>query len=327
MLQTCWCQILCSRSQLMVKKRCFCNSLPNECYALSCPERVRFQGIISPSNVPVQVKRRQISVGSSLRARSLDSAQLSLLREPGAQPNWSSRSSGHHRGETQTGPRQTATANQVAAAMTGERFTASSRPGSRLASGLGEASDTLQNTACPLAQRAQDCFSWRAFGRTPGSAPHLTPASFGENARLRLSPHCPPPWGECQAPPLPTRPASLGRPPGSASPLPARLPGETARLRPSPHCPPPWGECQALPLPSLPSWRHPLHRRVVPSLSFPNRRLLVGGALHCAVSGRARPAAWEQAEDNDHCDGCLAEGCTPCRLLQCGSRAFTQATH
>ena len=237
MLQTCWCQILCSRSQLMVKKRCFCNSLPNECYALSCPERVRFQGIISPSNVPVQVKRRQISVGSSLRARSLDSAQLSLLREPGAQPNWSSRSSGHHRGETQTGPRQTATANQVAAAMTGERFTASSRPGSRLASGLGEASDTLQNTACPLAQRAQDCFSWRAFGRTPGSAPHLTPASFGENARLRLSPHCPPPWGECQAPPLPTLPASLGRTPGSAPPLTARLPGENARLCPSPHCP------------------------------------------------------------------------------------------
>ena len=237
MLQTCWCQILCSRSQLMVKKRCFCNSLPNECYALSCPERVRFQGIISPSNVPVQVKRRQISVGSSLRARSLDSAQLSLLREPGAQPNWSSRSSGHHRGETQTGPRQTATANQVAAAMTGERFTASSRPGSRLASGLGEASDTLQNTACPLAQRAQDCFSWRAFGRTPGSAPHLTPASFGENARLRLSPPCPPPWGECQAPPLPTLPASLGRTPGSAPPLTARLPGENARLCPSPHCP------------------------------------------------------------------------------------------
>ena len=237
----------------MVKKRCFCNSLPNECYALSCPERVRFQGIISPSNVPVQVKRRQISVGSSLRARSLDSAQLSLLREPGAQPNWSSRSSGHHRGETQTGPRQTATANQVAAAMTGERFTASSRPGSRLASGLGEASDTLQNTACPLAQRAQDCFSWRAFGRTPGSAPHLTPASFGENARLRLSPHCPPPWGECQAPPLPTLPASLGRTPGSASPHPARLPGENARLRLSPPCPPPWGERQAPPLPSLPA--------------------------------------------------------------------------
>ena len=34
--------------------------------------------------------------------------------------------------------------------MSGERFTASSRPGSRLESGLGEASDALQNTAPSL---------------------------------------------------------------------------------------------------------------------------------------------------------------------------------
>ena len=77
----------------------------------------------------------------------------------------------------------------------------------------------------------------------------------------------------------------------------------------------------------MPSWRHPLHRRVLPSLSFPNGRLLVGGALRCAVSGRARPAAWEQAEDKDQGDGCLAEGCAPRPLLQCGSRALTQAMH
>ena len=166
------------------------------------------------------------------------------------------------------GPRQTATADQVVVVMTGERFTASSRPGSRLASGLGEASDTLQNTAPGL--------SSGPVGPGP-----LELEGLGENARLRLSTHCPPRWGECQVPPLP----------------------------------------------SLPSWRHPLHRRVLPSLSFPNGRLLVGGALHCAVSGRARPAAWEQAEDNDHGDGCLAEGCAPRHLLQCGSRALTQATH
>ena len=38
-----------------------------------------------PCEVQVLAKRMQVSVGSSLRARSPDPAQLSLLREPGAQ--------------------------------------------------------------------------------------------------------------------------------------------------------------------------------------------------------------------------------------------------
>ena len=42
---------------------------------------------LSPSRVSVLAKRRQISVGSSLRARFPDSAQLSSLKEPGTQPN------------------------------------------------------------------------------------------------------------------------------------------------------------------------------------------------------------------------------------------------
>lgn len=39
-----------------------------------------------PSNVLVLAKRRQSSVGGFLRARSPDPAQLSWLREPGANP-------------------------------------------------------------------------------------------------------------------------------------------------------------------------------------------------------------------------------------------------
>ena len=39
------------------------------------------------SKVPVLVKKMQISVGSFLRARFPDPAQLSSLREPGGQPN------------------------------------------------------------------------------------------------------------------------------------------------------------------------------------------------------------------------------------------------
>ena len=71
------------------------------CFVL--PRKGKIPRHNSPSNVPVQAKRRQISVGSSLRARSLDSAQVSLLREPDAQPNWSSGSAGYHREEDTDG--------------------------------------------------------------------------------------------------------------------------------------------------------------------------------------------------------------------------------
>ena len=69
---------------------------------------------LSPSRVSVLAKRRQISVGSSLRARFPDSAQLSSLKEPGTQPNQLLGSSGRpERGEIRShklGPRQTTTA-------------------------------------------------------------------------------------------------------------------------------------------------------------------------------------------------------------------------
>ena len=113
---------------------------------------------------------------------------------------------------TQMGPRQTATANQLATAMTGERFTASSRPGSRLASGLGEASDTLQNTVPGLSSG-------------PAGPGPLELEGLGQNARPRPSPHSQPHWGrtpgpaphvthsltgvERQAPPLTSLTASL----------------------------------------------------------------------------------------------------------------------
>ena len=65
-----------------------------------CPDK-KGQGSkvqLSPSKVPVLAKRRQSSAASSLRVRSPDSAQLSPLREPGAQPNWPSGSSGRQTG-------------------------------------------------------------------------------------------------------------------------------------------------------------------------------------------------------------------------------------
>ena len=43
-----------------------------------------------PSKVPVLAKRRQISLGSSFKAKFPYPTQLSSLREPGIQPNWPS---------------------------------------------------------------------------------------------------------------------------------------------------------------------------------------------------------------------------------------------
>ena len=54
-----------------------------------------------PSKVPILVARRQLSAGSFLRARSPDPAQLSLLEEAGAQPNWPSGSSGYPKARRQ----------------------------------------------------------------------------------------------------------------------------------------------------------------------------------------------------------------------------------
>jgi len=56
----------------------------------------------SPSKVPVLAKRRQISVGGSFRARFPHPAQLSSLRELGAQLNWPSVSSGAPKADTRS---------------------------------------------------------------------------------------------------------------------------------------------------------------------------------------------------------------------------------
>ena len=57
---------------------------------------------LSPSKVLVLAKRRQSSVGSSLRAGSPGSTQLSSLKKPGAQPSWLSGSSGHPKWDTRS---------------------------------------------------------------------------------------------------------------------------------------------------------------------------------------------------------------------------------
>ena len=54
----------------------------------------------SPSQVPDLTKRRQISVGSSFRARF--HTLPSCLRESGIQPNWPPVSSGSPKGETRS---------------------------------------------------------------------------------------------------------------------------------------------------------------------------------------------------------------------------------
>ena len=57
---------------------------------------------LSLFKVPVLTKRRQISVGSSFRAKFPHPAQLSPLREPGIQPNWPSVSLGYPKEETRS---------------------------------------------------------------------------------------------------------------------------------------------------------------------------------------------------------------------------------
>ena len=75
------------------------NHVPVSLYrtnVILCPDKKGpgSEAKLSLSKVPILAKRRQISPCSSLRAKSPDPAQLSLLREPGAQPNWPSGSLG-----------------------------------------------------------------------------------------------------------------------------------------------------------------------------------------------------------------------------------------
>ena len=61
---------------------------PNKCYSLSWQERVRSQGTTFSLWGPGRAKTRQNSVGGSLKAKSPDPVQLSLLRKraPRTQP-------------------------------------------------------------------------------------------------------------------------------------------------------------------------------------------------------------------------------------------------
>ena len=67
-------------------------------YSLSWQEKQGPKAQLSPPKVPILAKRRQVSVGSSFSARPPHPAQLSSLKEPGAQPSWPSGSSGHSEG-------------------------------------------------------------------------------------------------------------------------------------------------------------------------------------------------------------------------------------
>ena len=83
------------------------NDVPENLYQMNvilCPDEKGQspEAQLLPSKFPVLAKRRQISVGSSFRARFPYPAQLSSLREPGIQPKWPSVSSGHPNGETRS---------------------------------------------------------------------------------------------------------------------------------------------------------------------------------------------------------------------------------
>ena len=54
---------------------------------LPCQERAKSQGRTFTLKCPILDKQKQISFGSSFRARFPHSAQLSSLMEPGTQPN------------------------------------------------------------------------------------------------------------------------------------------------------------------------------------------------------------------------------------------------
>ena len=122
---------------------------------------------------PVLAKRRQISGGSSLRARFPHPAQLSSLREPGTQSNWPSVSSGHTKAEgglglTDGNPGRWPPPSGHRNGDEGEAA-AASRPGPKLAEGLSEGSGALQG-AVPSLSRASRSRAGPRLIRRPQSA-------------------------------------------------------------------------------------------------------------------------------------------------------------
>ena len=135
---------------------------------------------LSPCEVQVLAKRKQVSVGSSLSARSPAPHPAVIpekARSPG--PNWPSGSLGHpnRRGWSQAD----CCCLWVTEAGMGKSFTAASRPGPGQRAALVRALEPCraQPPACspgpssahPL---ARGWVSWRVPGRKPGSASYLT---------------------------------------------------------------------------------------------------------------------------------------------------------
>ena len=123
-------------------------------------------------------KKRQSSVGSSLRAWSPDPTQLSSLKKSGAQPAGSQAPQA-----TQSGRLGPADCEPAAETRMGERFTATQRPGLRLVGDLGEGSDARQDTAPNLFSGAPSSPAGPRLGDLKG---------LGGKARIPLLPHSPP---------------------------------------------------------------------------------------------------------------------------------------
>ena len=70
---------------------------------------------LSPSKVPIQAKRWQISIDSSFGVRFPQPAQLSSLRQPGTQPSSPSPPKGGETRSLRLRPRQMATASSTEA--------------------------------------------------------------------------------------------------------------------------------------------------------------------------------------------------------------------
>ena len=101
------CRLLRVRSFVLEVRSRSGNDVPVSLYQMDviiCPDKKGQspKAQLSPSKAPVLAKRRQISVGSSFRARFPYPAQLSSLGKPGIQPNWHSVSSGRPKWKTRS---------------------------------------------------------------------------------------------------------------------------------------------------------------------------------------------------------------------------------
>ena len=152
---------------------------------------------LSPCKVLVLAKRRQSSVGSSLRAGSPGSTQLSSLKKPGAQPSWLSGSSGHPKWETRSHRLRPSTLPLLLGCreQNGREGHCCRRPGLRLAGECGEGSEALQDSAlnlfsgAPAHLLAQGWVTWRAWKGRPGFTSDLILHLTTTAPLLSESPH------------------------------------------------------------------------------------------------------------------------------------------